>query len=147
METQPPAGMLNGQSFTSGGHFGPVGCDVGKLIKGCENHLVARPLGLVLSFAATPAGTTGRHGGKAVLGRMLFWLALLCRLWDEGGYTGAFFFKWVMALHDNLTVELAKHSDDMLGLRMLQRFWVVERTLDWLMFQRPFLCDYESTIS
>ena len=144
---QPTAAILDSQSVKSAGHGGPVGYDAGKRIKGRKRHLLVDTLGLVLGVVVTPADTTEREGGTAVLGRVLVWLASLRLLWVDGGYTGDIFAKWVKALRAKLAVEVVKRSDDVQGFRVLPRRWVVERTFGWLMFQRRLVRDYERTLS
>ncbi len=144
---QPTAAVLDSQSVKSAGHGGPVGYDAGKRIKGRKRHLLVDTLGLVLGAVVTPADTTERDGGKAVLGRVLVWLASLRLLWVDGGYTGDTFAKWVKALRAKLAVEVVKRSDDVRGFKVLPHRWVVERTFGWLMYQRRLVRDYERTIS
>jgi putative transposase len=67
---QPTAAVLDSQSVKSAGHGGPVGYDAGKRIKGRKRHLLVDILGLVLGVVVTPADTTERDGGEAVLGRV-----------------------------------------------------------------------------
>jgi transposase len=144
---QPTAAVLDSQSVKSAGHGGPVGYDAGKRIKGRKRHLLVDTLGLVLGVVVTPADTTERDGGKAVLGRVLVWLASLRLLWADGGYTGDAFAQWVKALRARLAVEVVKRSDDVQGFEVLPHRWVVERTFGWLMYQRRLVRDYERTIS
>jgi putative transposase len=145
--SQPTAAVLDSQSVKSAGHGGPVGYDAGKRIKGRKRHLLVDTLGLLLGVVITPADTTERDGGKAVLGRVLVWLASLRLLWVDGGYAGETFAKWVKALRAKLDVEVVKRSDDVRGFKVLPHRWVVERTFGWLMYQRRLVRDYERTIS
>ena len=144
---QPTAAILDSQSVKSSGHGGAVGYDAGKRIKGRKRHLLVDTLGLVLGVVVTPANTTERAGGEAVLARVLVWLTSLRLLWVDGGYTGAIFAQWVKALRAKLAVEVVKRSDDVQGFKVLHRRWVVERTFGWLMYQRRLVRDYERTIS
>ncbi len=144
---QPTAAVLDSQSVKSAGHGGPVGYDAGKRIKGRKRHVLVDTLGLVLGVVVTPADTTERDGGKAVLGRVLGWLASLRLLWVDGGYSGEAFAQWVKALRAKLAVEVVKRSDDVQGFKVLPHRWVVERTFGWLMYQRRLVRDYERTIS
>ena len=144
---QPTAAVLDSQSVKSAGHGGPVGYDAGKRIKGRKRHLLVDTLGLVLGVVVTPADTTERDGGKAVLGRVLGWLSWLRLLWVDGGYTGDSFAQWVKTLRAKLAVEVVKRSDDVQGFKVLPRRWVVERTFGWLMYQRRLVRDYERTLS
>jgi putative transposase len=144
---QPSAAVLDSQSVKSAGHGGPVGYDAGKHIKGRKRHLLVDTLGLLLGVIVTPGDTTERDGGKAVLSRVLIWLASLRLLWVDGGYTGDLFAKWVKTLRAKLAVEVVKRSDDVQGFKVLPRRWVVERTFGWLMYQRRLVRDYERTLS
>jgi putative transposase len=124
-----------------------VGFDAGKRIKGRKRHLLVDTLGLVLGVVVTPADTTERDGGKAVLGRVLGWLTWLRLLWVDGGYAGEAFANWVQALRTKLAVEVVKRSDDVRGFKVLPWRWVVERTFGWLMHHRRLVRDYERTIA
>jgi putative transposase len=144
---QPTAAVLDSQSVKSAGHGGPVGYDAGKRIKGRKRHLLVDTLGLLLGVVITPADTTERDGGKAVLARVLVWLASLRLLWVDGGYAGELFANWVKTLRAKLDVEVVKRSDDVRGFKVLPHRWVVERTFGWLMYQRRLVRDYERTLS
>jgi len=144
---QPSAAVLDSQSVKSAGHGGSVGYDAGKHIKGRKRHLLVDTLGLLLGVVVTPADTTERDGGKAVLSRVLVWLASLRLLWVDGGYTGELFANWVKTLRAKLAVEVVKRSDNVRGFKVLPRRWVVERTFGWLMYQRRLVRDYERTLS
>ena len=146
-QSQPTAAILDSQSVKSAGHGGPVGFDAGKRIKGRKRHLLVDTLGLVLGVVVTPADTTERDGGKAVLGRVLCWLMRLRLLWVDGGYTGDAFAHWVKTLRPKLAVEVVKRSDAVQGFKVLPWRWVVERTFGWLMYHRRLVRDYERTIS
>jgi putative transposase len=145
--SQPTAAILDSQSVKSAGHGGPVGFDAGKRIKGRKRNLLVDTLGLVLGVVVTPADTTERDGGKAVLGRVLSWFTWLRLLWVDGGYTGDAFANWVKALSPKLEVEVVKRSDDVRGFKVLPWRWVVERTFGWLMYHRRLVRDYERTTS
>jgi len=145
--SQPTAAILDSQSVKSAGHGGPVGSDAGKRIKGRKRNLLVDTLGLVLGVVVTPADTTERDGGKAVLGRVLSWLTWLRLLWVDGGYTGDAFANWVKTLRPKLEVEVVKRSDDVQGFKVLPRRWLVERTFGWLMYHRRLVRDYERTTS
>jgi len=146
-DAQPTAAVLDSQSVKSAGHGGPVGYDAGKRIKGRKRHLLVDTLGLVLGVTVTPADTTERDGGKAVLSGVVSWLTQLRRLWVDGGYTGEAFANWVKTLQAKLEVEVIKRSDDLMGFKVLPHRWVVERTFGWLMYQRRLVRDYERTLS
>jgi transposase len=145
--SQPTAAILDSQSVKSAGHGGEVGYDAGKRIKGRKRHLLVDTLGLLLGVVVTPASTTERDGGKAVLSLVLGWFTWLRLLWADGGYAGAAFADWVKTLRPKLEVEVVKRSDDVHGFKVLPHRWVVERTFGWLMHHRRLVRDYETTIS
>ena len=144
---QPTAAILDSQSVKSAGHGGEVGYDAGKRIKGRKRHLLVDTLGLVLGVVVTPASTTERDGGKAVLSLVLGWFTSLRLLWADGGYAGAAFADWIKTLRPKLEVEVVKRSDDVHGFKVLPHRWVVERTFGWLMHHRRLVRDYETTIT
>jgi putative transposase len=145
--SQPTAAILDSQSVKSAGHGGEVGYDAGKRIKGRKRHLVVDTLGLVLGVVVTPANTTERDGGKAVLLRVLAWFTWLRLLLVDGGYTGPAFADWGKARRPKLAVKVVKRSDDVRGFKVLPYRWVVERTFGWLLHSRRLVRDYETTIS
>jgi len=143
--SRPTAAILDSQSVKSAGHGGVVGYDAGKRIKGRKRHLLVDTLGLILGVAVTPANTTERAGAQLLLGRVLGWFTWLRILWVDGGYTGATFAQWVKGLRPKLAVTVIKRSDTTTGFKVLPRRWVVERTFGWLMHQRRWVRDYETT--
>jgi len=145
--SQPTAAVLDSQSVKSAGHGGEVGYDAGKRIKGRKRHLLVDTLGLVLGVVVTPASTTERDGGKAVLSLVLGWFTCLRLLWVDGGYAGTKFANWVKTLRPKLEVEVVKRSDDVHGFKVLPYRWVVERTFGWLLHHRRLVRDYETTIT
>ena len=115
--SQPTAAILDSQSVKSSGPGGAVGYDAGKRIKGRKRHLLVDALGLVLGVVVTPADTTERAGGKAVLAR-------LSKLFDDpfGGKPPAI--KWVVALRSR---PHAIHNPEV-AFEPSRNAWVPDRT-------------------
>ena len=110
-----------------------------------KRHLLVDTLGLLLGVAVTPGSCPERAGGKTVLDRVAGWLPRWRRLWVDGGYSGEDFSGWVREQWHRLKVEVVKRSDNVGGLVVLPRRWVVERTFGWLMRHRRLVRDYERT--
>jgi len=143
--SRPTAAILDSQSLKSDAHGGEVGYDAAKRLKGRKRHVLVDTLGLVLGVMITPASTTDRNGGQALLERVLGSFTWLRRLWVDGGYSGEGFAESIQGIRPKLEVEVIKRSDAASGFRVLPRRWVVERTFGWLMRQRRLVRDYEAT--
>ena len=142
--SRPTACILESQTVRSSAHGGEVGWAAAKKTKGRKRHILVDTLGLFLGVFLTPASTPERLGAPGLLARVLGGLHWLRKLWADGGYSGPEFAQWVRQQRTHLEVEIVKRSDDVKGLVVLPRPWVVERTFGWLMKQRRLVRDYET---
>src|SRR5262249_28875888 len=100
-------------------------------------------LGLVLAVVVHPANVQGRDGAELVLERAKLkgdW-PRMARVWADGGYAGKLI-KWV-ASFCGWILEGVKRNDDVKGVKLLPKRWVVERTFSWLSNYRRLSRHYE----
>lgn len=85
------------------------------------------------------AGTQDRDGARAVLAPLAKRFSKLRKIWADG------IAEWVKNLRrrNRIELEIVKRSDKQKGFQVLPRRWVVERTFDWLSFNRRMSKDYE----
>ncbi len=140
---RPTAAVLDSQTVRSAPHGGLVGYDAGKKTKGRKRFLLVDTLGLILGVAVLPAHTPERAGAQALLAPLFPYFPWLCKLWVDGGYSGAGFADWVREHRPGLAVEVIKRTDDLTGFVVLPQRWIVERTFAWLVQQRRLVRDYE----
>ncbi len=110
-----------------------VGYDSAKQIKGPKRHVLVDTLGLLIVVVVTAANLPERADAKLVFSkvkkeRAKFWR--LVKIWDEVGYRGEEFMKWVMDTY-RWILETILRSDKAKGFKILPRRWVVERTFGW----------------
>jgi transposase len=118
------------------------GYDAGKKVNGRKRHLAVDTGGLPLAVVVTIAGIQHRAGAVRLLAALRARFSTLALVWADGGYAGRLvsWAKTVLAF----TVTVVKRTDDLAGLRVLPRRWVVERTLAWISKYRRCVRDYEA---
>ncbi|WP_198654351.1 transposase [Nocardia aurea] len=99
------------------------------------------PLGLLLVVIVTAAGVQDRDGAKPALARLRDWYERIVLIWADSAYVGKLV-TWARK-HVRLTLAIVKHSDDVSGLMVLPRRWVVERRLSWISQRRRCVRDHE----
>lgn len=126
---QPTAAVLDSPRVKLSDQGGPCGYDAGKKINGRKRHILVDTLGLLLGVYVRAASQQARDGAKTLLARVLGWYGRLATIWADGGYAGALV-AWVKALRPRgrLHLEIVRRSDDVRGLAVLPKRWLVERT-------------------
>jgi transposase len=69
------------------------------------------------------------------------WYERITLIWVDSAYAGKLV-TWAQK-HAQLTLQIVKRSDDMMGFVVLPRRWVVERTLSRISQRRRCVRDYE----
>lgn len=87
-------------------------------------------MGLLLGVIVHAANIQDGHGVKLLLTYLAGWLPRLMLIRADGGYRGKLV-RWV-AVTLGWTLDTVKRTDDMVGVEIQPRLWVVERTLAWL---------------
>src|SRR5262249_61647597 len=112
-----------------GASLDPQGFDAGKKITGRKRHILVDTLGLLLSVAVHAANIQDRDGGALVLDRRTRRLfPFIERIYGDGGYQGP---KAARAATKTgyWTIEIVKRSPAAVGVAILPKRWIVERTL------------------
>jgi len=142
-DAQPSAGVIDAQSVKADAVVGADsrGFDGGKLINGRKRHVVVDTLGLLLAVIVTGADVGDRTAAQVLLAHVAAAHHRLELVWADGGYTGSLIAHCLTALA--LVLAIVKRSDDMHGLVVLPKRWIVERFFAHLMRTRRLVRDYE----
>lgn len=117
------------------------GYDAGKKINRRKRHIAVDTLGLLLCVLVTAASIQDRDGARPLLEQLRRSCRRIRLVWADGGYAGKLL-DWART-NVNLTLQIVKRTDDMIGFVVLPRRWVVERTLAWIARHRRCVRDYE----
>jgi len=94
-----------------------------------------------LLAVVTAASVQDRDGANPLLALLRERFSTIVLVWADGGYAGRLVVWARVVLRLNVCV--VKRNDDVRGLVVLPRRWVVERTFGWLMRHRRLCRDYE----
>jgi putative transposase len=120
-----------------------MGYDAGKQVKGRKIHALVDSEGLPMRVVVHSAAIQDRDGAGLVLDkirRRFPWLELI---WADGGYN-AWQVDVAVAKVPPPRTEIVKRSDNMKGVVVLPRRWVVERTFSWFGRNRRLAKDFEN---
>ncbi|MES9511049.1 transposase [Streptomyces sp. NPDC000609] len=135
-DAEPSAGVIDSQSAKADAVVGvdSRGFDGGTLVNGRKRHAVVDTLGLLLGVMVTAADTGDRAAAHVLLRQVADPHHRLGRVWADGGYPRS------LVEHSLATIALVlaivKRSDDMRGLVVPARRWIVERFFAHLMHTR-----------
>jgi transposase len=91
---------------------------------------------MILGAAVLSANETERAGAKVLLKPLLGFFPWLRKVWADSAYCGPEFAAWVREQRPQLEIEVIKRSDDLRGVHVLPKRWIVERTFAWLVQNR-----------
>ena len=137
----PPAGSLDSQSVKTTQVAGVRGYDTGKNVNGRKRHVLVDTLGLLLAVVVTAAAVSDPAGARLLFARLGGACKNLRRIWVDGTYRGTLV-DWVVDQY-RFVLQPILRSDDVQGLVILPRRWVVECTFAWLTPYRRLSKDYE----
>ena len=142
-DTEPTAGVIDSQCVKADAVVGADsrGFDGGKLINGRKRHVVVDTLGLLLGVMVTAADVGDRNAAQILLRQVADAHHQLELVWADGGYTGSLVAHCLTTLA--LVLAIVKRSDEMRGLVVLPKRWIVERLFARLMRTRRLARDYE----
>ena len=69
------------------------------------------------------------------------------KVWADSAYCGPEFAAWVREQRPQLEIEVIKRSDDLRGVHVLPKRWIVERTFAWFVQNLRLARDYEQSES
>ncbi|WP_237292620.1 MULTISPECIES: IS5 family transposase [Streptomyces] len=140
----PTAAVIDSQSVRGADtvRTSSRGYDGGKRVNGRKRHIAVDTGGLLLAVVVTMAGLQDRDAAFRLLASLRSTCSTITVVRSGGGYAGRLA-TWAKAVL-NLAVEVVKRTDDMKGLVVLPRRWVVERTLAWISKHRRCVRDYET---
>ncbi|MCC9311599.1 IS5 family transposase [Kitasatospora sp. RB6PN24] len=146
-DPEPTAGVIDSQSVKADAVVGADsrGFDGGKLINGRKRHVVVDTIGLLLAVMVTAADIGDRAAAQVLLAQVAAAHHLLALIWADGGYTGSLVENCLAAL--SLVLAIVKRTDDMRGVVVLPKRWIVERFFAHLMRSRRLVRDFERSTS
>lgn len=98
-------------------------------------------MGRLLAVVVHAANIQDRDGAKLGLAQLAGKFSRLKLIWADGGYTGKPI-EWTWELGHGI-LGIVKRSDDVTGVQVLPKRWIVERTFGWFGRDRRRSKDYE----
>ncbi|MCK9905109.1 transposase [Parafrankia colletiae] len=140
---EPTACVLDTQSVKTSTDVPQTsqGTDAAKKIVGRKRGVVTDTLGLLLAVTVTAAHLSDNTLGIRLLDQATTTWRTIAKTWVDKG------FKNTVVEHGatlGVDVEVVPRKTETRGFHVVERRWVVERTLGWLMFHRRLARDYET---
>jgi transposase len=139
----PTAAVLDTQSVKTSTNA-PVtsqGIDAGKKIVGRKRGIITDTLGIILAVVVTAASVSDNAIGTHLLDQAKNTHPTITKAWVDTG------FKNTVIEHGatlGIDVEVVSRNTQTRGFHVVNRRWVVERSLGWLMLHRRLARDYET---
>jgi putative transposase len=140
-QPQPTAGILDSQTVKTTEAGGERGWDGNKKINGRRRHALVDTMGCLLGVLVCRADVTERDAAFLLLGFIILYFPLLCKIWTDQGYTGDIQDD-VRAAY-GIEMEAVSKPPGQKGFVPQPRRWVVERFFGWLNRCRRLSKDYE----
>jgi transposase len=141
-DAEPSAGIIDSQSVKGADTIGrdTRGYDAGKKINGRKRFIITDTLGLLILVSVVAASVQDRDGAKTALLSM-FLTTPIRFVFADGGFAGKLV-AWASRVLRTI-LHVVRKPEGQQGFAVIQRRWVVERTLGWLTAHRRLARDYE----
>lgn len=142
-DPEPSLAIVDSQSVKTTSVGGPKGFDAGKKVKGRKRHIAVDILGLLLAVFVTAASTQDRDAFPDVLRIAHTQSSRLALALVDGAYTG----DPVAAAsrETGIPVEVVSRPEGTKGFHVLEKRWIVERSLGWMNHWRQLSKEYDRT--
>ena len=136
-EESPTFAIIDSQSTKTGPDARKmVGFDAGKKVKGRKRHIVVDILGMVLTASVHGAGVQDRDGLKLACEGLINRFPFIKKICADAGYQGP-----IAQENSPRPLEIVKRNQT--AFQVLQKRWIVERTLAWIGINRRLAKDFE----
>lgn len=140
----PSVGIIDSQTVKVTAIPSERGYDAGKKVNGRKRSGIVDTLGLLLRVVVHAADISDLQGGKWVANLVYGLSQRLTKLFGDQHYGGQFA-DWVAAEY-GWDAEVVSRSPDAVGVQVLPKRWIVERTFGWLTWYRRLSKDYEQRV-
>ncbi|WP_425465067.1 transposase [Nonomuraea longispora] len=115
--------------------------DAAKKIVGRKRGIVTDALGLLLDVTVTAASLSENAVGIQLLNDVKETHPTITKAWVDTGFKNA---AVEHGARLGIDVEVVNRNPDVRGFQVIERRWMVERSLGWLMLRRRLTRDYET---
>jgi transposase len=139
---EPTAGIIDSQSVKGADTVGrdSRGYDAGKKINGRKRFIATDTLGLLLVVCVMAASVQDRDGAKTTL-LSLYLVTPVRYVFADAGFAGTLV-DWTQRVLRTV-LHIVRKAPGQIGFAVIERRWVVERSLAWLTSHRRLARDYE----
>lgn len=139
---EPTAGIIDSQSVKGADTVGREsrGYDAGKKVNGRKRFIVTDTLGLLLVVCVMAASVQDRDGAKTTLLSM-YLVTPVRYVFADAGFAGTLV-DWTQRVLGTV-LHIVRKAPGQIGFAVIERRWVVERSLAWLTSHRRLARDYE----
>jgi len=139
---EPTAGVIDSQSVKGADTVGREsrGYDAGKKVNGRKRFIVTDTLGLLLVVCVMAASVQDRDGAKTTLLSM-YLVTPVRYVFADAGFAGMLV-DWAQRVLRTV-LHIVRKAPGQIGFAVIERRWVVERSLAWLTSHRRLARDYE----
>ncbi len=139
---EPTAGMIDSQSVKGADTVGrdSRGYDAGKKVSGRKRFIVTDTLGLLLVVCVMAASVQDRDGAKTTLLSM-YLMTPVRHVFADAGFAGTLV-DWTQRVLRTV-LHIVRKAPGQIGFAVVERRWVVERSLAWLTSHHRLVRNYE----
>ncbi|MFG3035255.1 IS5 family transposase [Streptomyces sp. NPDC048253] len=140
---EPTASVIDTQSVKTSNNapLTSQGTDAAKKIVGRKRGILTDTIGLILAVTVTAAGLSENALGIRLLDQAKEKYPTISKSWVDAGFKNA------VVEHGarlGIDVEVVNRNPEARGFHVVQRRWVVEQSIGWIMMHRRLARDYET---